>query len=187
MVAHIEIIIGPMFSGKTTELIRRCSTYESINFNILIFNHTYDTRCSNKIQNHQGLYKNAIKTNSLVNFYNQNITIFNNINVIAIDEAQFFDDLLQFVQIIETYNITLIISGLDGDANRQPFGQILQCIPYANSVTKLNAMCMIKKDGTLAPFSKKIIQNNSTSQIDVGNNDKYISVSREAYLSGSIP
>jgi thymidine kinase len=180
--AQIEIIIGPMFSGKSTEVIRRCRNYEAIDKKVLIFNHSLDTRCEcNMIKTHSKSTKTAVKTDSLITFIeNENIKDF---DVIAIDEAQFFSDLFDFVKKIEHFDIVLIIAGLDGDCFRNPFGQILQCIPYANDVTKLHAMCMVKKDGTYASFTKRLASiEPQTDQVDIGAQDKYMAVCRSMYL-----
>ena len=63
--ANIEIILGSMFSGKSTELLRRCRTYTAIEKNVLLINHSYDTRCSDVVQTHDNIKMNAIKTNNL--------------------------------------------------------------------------------------------------------------------------
>ena len=183
--AHIEIIIGPMFSGKSTELIRRCTNYESIQKKVLIFNHSLDSRNKNNVvQTHSAATKCAIKTHNLIEYLNENTTELSTCDVIAIDEAQFFDDLLEFVKRIEHLDIVVIIAGLDGDYFRTPFGEILQCIPYANSVTKLNAFCMVKKDGTKAAFTKRHKNNDQQQkQIDIGAKDKYYAVCRDVYLN----
>ena len=183
--AHIEIVIGPMYSGKSTELIRRCNNYEAIDKKVLLFNHTLDTRCeSNLVQTHQKNSKFAVKTSSLVTYFLNNQTEVLKNNVIAIDEAQFFDDLFDFICLIEKLDIVVIIAGLDGDCFRKPFGQILQCIPYADRVTKLNAFCMMKKDGTYAAFTKRLPSLAPQSgQIDIGATDKYLAVCREKYFS----
>lgn len=183
--AQIEIILGPMFSGKSTELIRRCNNYEAIDKNVIIFNHIFDTRCdSNLVQTHSKNTKTATKTKSLVEYFHNHRNQFENSKVVAIDEAQFFTDLLEFILLIEKMNIVVIIAGLDGDCFRKPFGQILQCIPYANTVTKLNAMCMVKKDGTYASFTKRVnTLDPQTNQIDIGAQDKYLAVCREEYFN----
>ena len=179
----IEIIVGPMFSGKSTELIRRCNNYEAIGFNVLIINHVLDTRCEpNSVQTHSKNKKQAIKCESLMEFYRMNELFFNKVNVIAIDESQFFNDLLEFVKHVEYKNIILLIAGLDGDCKRKPFGDILSCIPYCDKITKLNAMCMKSKDGTLGAFTKRISDFENNDQIDVGGSDKFIAVCRKEYL-----
>lgn len=182
--AHIEIIIGPMYSGKSTELIRRCRNYEAIDKKVIIFNHKLDSRCAeNTVQTHNKARINAIKTDSLMAFYNANKTLLLNTHVIAIDEAQFFTDLFEFVQSIEHMDKVIIIAGLDGDCFRKPFGQILQCIPYANEVIKLHAMCMMKKDGTYASFTKRLSNiEPQNGQVDIGAQDKYMAVCRQEYI-----
>lgn len=173
--ATIELIIGSMFSGKSTELLRRCRTYLSIEKNVLVVNSSNDTRCDNVIKTHDNSSINAIKLKSLKDF-----EFDSSIDIIAIDEAQFFPDLLDFIKKIEDKNIIILIAGLDGDSNRNKFGQILDCIPYANTVTKLHAMCASCKNGTLASFSKRL--NNTENQIMIGANDLYAAVCRNCYL-----
>ena len=173
--ATIEIIIGSMFSGKSTELLRRCNTYSAIQKKVLIINHDFDNRCKNEIKTHDNNTLSAYKTNSLLN-----LEIENNIDVIAIDEAQFFSDLYKFILLHENKPIVILIAGLDGDSKRQMFGEILNCIPLCNSVTKLSAMCNVCKNGTLGSFSKKVDADNSDT-IYIGANEEYLSVCRKHY------
>ena len=173
----IEIILGCMYSGKSTELLRRCSRLEAIGKNILYINHVFDTRTNDYIQTHANTKKLAIKLEKL---YDIEFDLFKEADVIAVDEAQFFEDLHEFALGCEKYNKTLIIAGLDGDSNRKPFGQILQCIPLCDNVVKLTAMDMVDKDGTDAIFSKRIIDDNK--QVSIGATDKYIAVCRKNYL-----
>jgi len=175
----IEIILGCMFSGKTTELIRRISRYEAISMKTLIINSDLDTRTGDSIKTHTNQLRDALKTNKLMDIINTELYI--NALIIGIDEAQFFPDLEDFILYSEK-NKTIIIAGLDGDSGRKPFGQILQCIPLSDSVIKLTAMDMISPDGTDAIFTKRIITNNSNEQICIGSKDKYIAVSRNNYL-----
>jgi thymidine kinase len=173
----IEIILGCMYSGKSTELLRRCSRLEAIGKNIIYINHVLDNRTDDYIKTHNNTTKSATKLEHLLDI---NYDIFDYANVIAVDEAQFFNDLYDFALLCEKYNKTLIIAGLDGDSNRKPFGQILECIPLCDSVVKLTAMDMIDKNGDEAIFSKRIVEDNN--QISVGSTDKYIAVSRKNYL-----
>ena len=95
--ARIEIILGPMFSGKSTELIRRCSRYEAIDKTVQIFNHDIDTRCgSDEISTHSHATSKATKLTKLMDAKLDPMP-----DVIGIDEAQFFDDLFEFVQFVE--------------------------------------------------------------------------------------
>jgi thymidine kinase len=177
--AKIEIIMGSMYSGKSTELIRRCRRYECIGNKVKIINHSFDTRCDeNSVQTHSNHVHEAYKTDKLLNI---NIDSLQNIDVIGIDEAQFFDDLPQFIDMIERTNKIIIVAGLDGDFRRQKFGKILDIIPKADCVTKLSALCSYCRNGTLASFTKKT--NDSDDIIDVGASDKYVAVCREHYFA----
>jgi thymidine kinase len=178
MSTKVEIIVGCMFSGKTTELIRRISRYEAVEMNTLIINSDLDTRTGDSVKTHNNCLREAVKTSKLMDIVHTDS--YQNATIIGIDEAQFFPDLEEFVIYSET-NKTIIIAGLDGDSNRKPFGQILQCIPLCDTIIKLTAMDMISKDGQDAIFTKRIVSDDS-EQISIGAMDKYIAVSRENYL-----
>ena len=177
--SRIEIILGCMFSGKSTELLRRCNRYSAIDKNVLLINHSKDTRTDNSIKTHRNEKQYATKTNSLVSLINTKD--FKEADIIGIDEAQFFTDLYDFVVSAEKYNKIIIIAGLDGDFNRKPFGQLLECIPLCDSVEKLTAMDMTSKDGTPAIFTKRIVNNDSL--VLVGSKESYMAVSRKNYLN----
>lgn len=180
MSSRIEIIVGSMFSGKSTELIRRCHRYECVGKKVMIINSSLDTRCGiDLVQTHNSQTHEAIKVDKLMNIEDEK---FDDINVIGIDEAQFFDDLPIFVRKVEKLNVVLIIAGLDGDFKREKFGRILECIPLADEVTKLTAMCNYCKDGTPAIFTKKI-EDSCNEIINVGAKDKYVAVCRKHYQS----
>ncbi len=175
---RIELILGPMFSGKSTELIRRTSRYEAIGKNILIINSILDSRTDNSVKTHSNNKKKAIKVNNLLDIINDDC--YEKADIIGIDEGQFFNDLLEFVKIVEKTDKILIIAGLDGDFKREPFGDILKCIPLCDEVVKLSAMCMVKNDGTPSSFTKRI--NNSEEQTLIGAKDSYITVCRSGYF-----
>ena len=177
MSSRVEIILGPMFSGKSTELLRRLSRYDAVGTKTLLINHSFDTRTGDSVKTHANIEKKATKTECLLDLIETSEYLES--SVIGIDEAQFFDDLLEFVRESESDKI-VIMAGLDGDSNREPFGQILNCIPLADTVVKLTAMDMISKDGTPAIFTKRIVSNNS--KILVGNREEYLAVSRINYL-----
>jgi thymidine kinase len=100
--------------------------------------------------------------------------------IILIDEAQFFPDLLEFVLLaVETFKKEVILFGLDGDADRKPFGQLLECIPLADEVIKLKAFCKLCGDGTEALFT--FCQKEKTTQICVGGPETYMPLCRKHY------
>lgn len=174
---HYEIIIGPMYSGKTTELYRRIHRFKSIGEKVCVINHNYDTR-SCGIKTHQGIEYPAVKIDSLMNFFESDY--FKNTRIIGIDEAQFFTDLKEFILASEKYNKIIIVAGLDGTYLREPFGEILSTIPLCNKLDKLSALDMILKNGTAADFSKKISEDGDL--ISIGSTDKYLAVCRSEYL-----
>jgi thymidine kinase len=175
MTAKVEIILGCMFSGKSTELIRRVNRYKSIGKNVLLINHKLDTRTDEGLKTHCGNRVNAIKVGELLPLMDS----LNEVDIIGIDEAQFFPDLLEFVKRVEKLNKIIIIAGLDGDYKREPIGQILQIIPLCDEVVKLTAMDMVDKDGSPAIFSKRIVE--SKEQILIGATETYLAVSRKNY------
>jgi len=146
----LEIILGGMFSGKTSELIRRLKRFRAINESILVINSTKDSRNEKEVlQTHDKMTFDCIKTEYLVDIP---LTA----NVIAVDEAQFFKGLRPFVERALAANKHVILAGLDGDYKQQVFGELLMLIPLADSITKLTALCMECMDGTLGPFSKRL-------------------------------
>ena len=175
---RIEIILGCMYSGKTTELLRRLNRYESIGKKVMILNHSMDIRTDESIKTHNDQVKSAIKVDCLLPLLRS--PEFVNCDVIGIDEAQFFkDDLLDFVKEAEKHNKIIIVAGLDGDYLRNPIGQILSLIPLCDEVVKLTALDMVDKDGSIAIYSKRIVSDNQ--QIMIGAKDKYLAVSRKNY------
>ena len=177
----LDIILGCMFSGKSTELMRRCQKASAIGRRVIIINHSLDNRnTSDVIQTHNKQTHQAFKTDSLMRLYRETHWI--EYDMIGIDEAQFFDDLYEFILTIEPLGKHVILSGLDGDIHRKPFGQILQCIPLCDTVVKLHAYDMIDRDFTPAIFSQRI-ELDSKEQVVVGAEEKYIAVSRKNYLA----
>lgn len=175
---RLELIIGCMYSGKSTELMRRCLRYKSIGKSIVFINHSNDTRTGKSIKTHENIVCDALKFDNLMSFMESN---YNKYDVIGIDEAQFFPDLLEFIQKAErVLNKTIIVAGLDGDYQRKPMGQILNIIPLCDTVHKLTALDMMDNDGSVGLFTKRIVD--SDSQILVGDTDKYIAVSRKNFL-----
>ena len=176
---RIELIIGCMWSGKSSEMLRQAKRYKSIGKNILVINHNSDTRYGeNVVSTHD---QNQLNCLSLTNLGNIRNTIeYKNCEIILIDEGQFFNDLYEFcVLASDIDNKTIIISGLDGDSNRKPFGDILKLIPLSEKITKLNALCQYCKDGTTASFTLRKTNNQETTL--VGNENIYSAVCRKHY------
>ena len=102
-----------------------------------------------------------------------------------IDEGQFFPDLYDVVKkLVDVYKKHVVVSGLDGDFNRNIFGDIIKLIPICDTVDKLSAYCNKCNNGNIGPFTKKI-KNNVNTVIDIGGSDKYMPVCRYHFLNDS--
>jgi len=181
IVGRIDLITGCMFSGKSTEIIRLINRYKALEKKILIINHSNDTRYKqNSISTHSNININCFSTDNLLSIKSQPKYNYNVADVIVIEEGQFFDKLYDFaLEAADNDSKIIIIAGLDGDSNREEFGDIIKLIPKCDSITKLHALCSICKDGTLAPFTKRIVKNKN--QVLVGVNE-FIPVCRYHYL-----
>jgi thymidine kinase len=175
----LELIIGCMFSGKSTELIKRIRKHKLIQSSILIITHKMDERYQRDcVITHDQLRENSQSRSELLSLLTTRE--FEEAHVIFIEEAQFFDDLFEFCTTsVDLYKKHLIVTGLDGDFKRNPFGQILNLIPMADSVDRLTAICSLCKDGTLAIFSKRLVESEKLAL--VGGIDKYLPVCRMHY------
>lgn len=181
----IELILGCMYSGKTTELIRLMNRYKSVNNNILAINYKNDTRYGddNKIYTHNKDGIDAIHVDDLGAFSEK--TFFRGqyeaAEIIFINEGQFFDNLYEFcIKAVDVDNKTVIVCGLDGDFRREPFGDMLRLIPVSDKVTRLTALCKKCNDGTAGIFTLRTI--NSSEQTLIGGEECYIPVCRKHYL-----
>lgn len=177
----LELFIGPMFSGKSTELIKNVRLHKVINRKVLVIKPLIDVRYdNNRIVSHAGEKEDCITTDDLINISNDIIQAH---DVIIIDEGQFFKSLKKCcLEWVEKYNKHIIVGGLDGDFQRQPMGEILDLIPFSDSYTKLSALCKICNDGTKAIFSKRITHT-CDEQVLIGGSESYVSVCRYHYLN----
>lgn len=170
----MEIIIGSMFSGKSTELIRRISRLESIGKSVLVVNSSKDTRCDNEVQTHDKKTHYALKCDTLNEIIKNNLI--DDYDIIAIDEAQFFSDLYETVYFLwRKGNKHFIICGLDGDFKQEKFGQILDLIPLATKVDKLYGYCTLCNNTTEGTYT--IRKNSSIQNTEyIGGKEEYICV-----------
>lgn len=175
----IDIITGCMFSGKTTELMHRVTQHLSIGQSVVVINHSIDTRYGDtkSITSHDGKSLKAWKVERLYDV-DDKVKI---CNVVAIDEAQFFPDLVPYVlKWCDVYKKKVIVAGLMTDYKREKFGEISDLIHFSDSVTHKTAYCSQCANGKRAIFTKKM--SFATVQIDVGSTDKYIPLCRSCYL-----
>lgn len=174
----IEVICGSMFSGKTEELIRRLKRAIIAKQKVEIFKPSIDTRYDeNDVVSHNS---NSIASTPVTNA--QSILLLSNdIDVVGIDEAQFFDDQLpQICQVLANKGIRVIIAGLDMDFKGQPFGTMPALLAMAEYVTKVNAICM--KCGGIASHSFRLINEDAT--VLLGEKESYEPRCRKCFNEG---
>ncbi|HTO14399.1 MAG TPA: thymidine kinase [Edaphocola sp.] len=174
----IEVICGSMFSGKTEELIRRMRRAQIAKLKIEIYKPALDIRYSEQeIVSHDA---NSIPSTSIEN--SQNILLFaDGLDVIGIDEAQFFDP--EIVNVVETMarkGVRVIIAGLDMDYKAQAFGMMPQLLAKADYITKLHAICV--QCGQIANYTYR--KNDSDKKILLGESDLYEPRCRDCFYLG---
>lgn len=183
LTGYLEIIIGPMFSSKTTTILEIYKKCKFCNIPVVIINHSLDKRYDDKlIVSHDKINAPCIQTKLLNDVWNktdfESYNMLRNSEVILINEGQFFEDLFTIVTDMLDKNKKVYIAGLDGDFERNKFGSILDLIPICDKVTKLTSLCAICKDGTPGIFSMRLTT--ETEQTIIGS-DNYIPVCRKCY------
>jgi len=189
---YLEIIIGPMFSSKTSTLLEIYKKCKFCNISVSIINHSIDQRYHNTmVSTHDKIMAPCIQANKLSEIWlntgidnqfvdNDSYTLLQNSDVILINEGQFFSDLYEVVVDMLNKNKKVYICGLDGDFERKKFGSVLDLIPLCDKVTKLTSLCSLCKDGTPGIFSMRLTK--EREQTVVGS-ENYIPVCRKCYTN----
>jgi len=189
----LEIIIGPMFSGKTNYLLQEISIFCVMGASVLYINHSLDNRSNEDFSTHSAHNTfttkdlNELKTMKTDCLSDSLKAVCNDFLVIAIDEAQFFTGLKDFVlDLVENKGKRVIVGGLNGDFKRENFGEITSLISYCDKLTKLSSfcgLCVKNKKATEAHFSFKHNYNDNKNLISIGGKDQYIPLCRECYIT----
>lgn len=171
----LEIILGPMFSGKTTRIIERYKNFIRNNLAAVAINFADDTRYHDTmLSTHDKEMIPCIQCMQLYEILETDVIA--NYTHILINEGQFFKDVYETTMIlVEKFKKHVTICGLDGDFKRVKFGKILDLIPFCDKVVKLSALCDC---GHPAIFSHRIT--NETSQIVIGSSN-YKPLCRKCY------
>jgi thymidine kinase len=174
----LEIVVGPMFSGKSSYALSYIRRQRSIGRKVLVIKPNIDIRYSNE---NVLITHNREQTPCMVwevgDPLNPCIPPIRDADCIVLEEAQFFKGLRSFVAYaLQSYNKNILIVGLDGDASQYKFGEIVDCIPWATTLTKLCALCAKCGNGTLAPYTQRLAVNQLQMVVDVGGPEKYESV-----------
>jgi thymidine kinase len=176
---RITLLLGCMFAQKTTELLRRIRQYKSIGYHVLIVNFFSDQRYGKDcIASHDKDSEKAVCIDNLTTLEG----IVHNYDVMVIDEGQFFGNLYECVtRWADELPIHIVVAGLSGDSNRNPFGDMLRLIPHAEEIEHLTALCGICKDGTPAIYSKRITD--ETELVTIGGAERFQPVCRAHYCT----
>lgn len=192
---YLELIIGPMFSGKTSKILEIYKQCNFCNISVSIINHSIDIRYDNKmVSSHDKIMAPCLQATLLKDlWFKQDDCLcatelgithnpLRNSDVILINEGQFFPDLYEVVCDMLKNKKKVYICGLDGDFERKKFGAILDLIPLCDKITKLTSLCSLCKDGSAGIFSMRLT--NEKEQTVVGS-DNYIPVCRSCYEKNS--
>lgn len=149
----LELIVGPMFAGKSSALQSIVKRHQSLGWKMIVINHSADIRYgTSSVINHDNQRLPARSVDALIPLLTD--PEFLEARLLVIDEAQFFADLLSFVTTaLDMHEKHIVVVGLDGDAERKPFGQIGLLLPHCDKITKMTAFCSSCKDGTAAVFT----------------------------------
>ena len=174
---YLELILGPMFSGKTTKLVNLYHKYVKLSYKVIAINYFKDTRYSDEqLSTHDNIMIPCIFANSISSTLDR--ACVKEANVILINEGQFFDDILESTLfLIEKMNKQVFVCGLDGDFKRQKFGNLLDLLPYSDELVKLKSICKICKNHAI--FSHRISK--ESEQLVIGS-DNYVPLCRKCYM-----
>ena len=171
----IEVITGSMFSGKTEELIRRLRRAQFAGLKVEIFKPSLDTRYSEtRVVSHdeKSITSTPVDNASAILLYAGDV------NVVGIDEAQFFDNsIVEVCNNLADNGIRIIIAGLDMDFMGKPFGPMPALLAIAEFVTKVHAICM--RCGNLAQYSFR--KSEEDQVVVLGEKDKYEPLCRNCF------
>lgn len=179
----IDLIVGPMFSGKTKELLHRIRLLEMNPANrVVCITHTDDERYSRRgeIVSHNGDSHPAIPLNVLVPFVSDER--YRTATHIIIEESQFFPDLFPFAtRAADAHQKQIICAGLDGDFKREPFGQVIDLVPHCDSIIKLRANCSKCSEARTAIFTARM-RGHGSDQVYIGGKEVYRPFCRRHFI-----
>jgi thymidine kinase len=182
---YLDLIIGPMFSGKTDYLLRELNIFAVMGARVLYVNHALDTR-SDIFSSHNPTmstignisHKKVENTQELMEACKDYL-------IIGVDESQFFTGFKDAVlELVEKQGKRVLVAGLSGNYKREVFGELLDLIPYCDRLTKLSSycnICALSKKIKQAHFSYRLAEDEE--EIFIGAKTEYIPLCRDCYLS----
>ena len=184
MSGSLELILGPMFAGKTGTLQSIIRRHEVLGLKCIAYKPQIDGRYGDDeyIYSHDKCKVSAIPVTYLTQA--ARASAYDDATLIVVEEGQFFKDLYEFVlKAVETDGKHVIVAGLDGDRFRKPFGQLLQLIPIADRITKLTSLCKLcANDSKAVPALFTYGATEATEAVHVGGAECYMPLCRKHYL-----
>lgn len=188
----LEILMGPMYSGKSSAAQHRIRRAQAIRWPVYAITHSMDTRYSATpmIVSHDQTSLPARASTTLMPHLESPEFLLS--KLVVIEEAQFFPDLVEFVDIVvDKHRKECVVVGLDGDAERKPIGHILRLVPRADKIEKLTALCRRCGNGTPAPFTHASSADAAAAASSgvpcVGAEERYQPLCRAHYLEAVAP
>jgi thymidine kinase len=188
----LELLIGPMFAGKSSAIQSIVRRHQSMSWRVFVVTNAMDNRYSDTpaVVNHDRISIPAIAVSALMPLLSHEE--YDRSRLVVIEEAQFFPDLVEFVRaVVDRDRKHCVVVGLDGDAERRPFGKVLDLVPHCDRVSKLTAMCKRCGDGTPALFTfaagSAAAAANAEGVPCVGSDDLYVPLCRRHYLAARNP
>ena len=165
---YLELILGPMFSGKTSTLKKIYDQCNYCNIPIMVINYEADNRYCDAsfMSTHDRVMIPCIKGVSISEILEKNKEKVDESEVILINEGQFFEDIHVVIHLVENLHKRVYICGLDGDFKKNKIGSLLDLIPHCDNVYKLKSLCSECRDGKTGLFSYRITD--ETQQVVIG-------------------
>lgn len=181
---YLQLIIGPMFSGKTSSIIELKKQYDLCEIACCVINYAEDIRYDDTLLSTHDEKKitcmNLLHLSCVLD-----ISVLHKYSVFLINEGQFFPDLFQVVKLlVEKYNKVVYVCGLDGDFKRESFPEMMKLYPIADEIIKKKSLCISCKNGTKALFSHRLTNETDTKVIGSSN---YIPLCRKCFLDKQQP
>ena len=165
---YLELILGPMFSGKTSTLKKIYDQCIYCNIPVVVINYEADNRYCDAsfMSTHDKVMIPCIKGVSILEILEKNKEKVSESEVILINEGQFFEDIHKVIHLVENLHKRVYICGLDGDFKKNKIGSLLDLIPHCDNVYKLKSLCSECRDGKSGLFSYRITD--ETQQVVIG-------------------
>ena len=178
---YLELILGSMFSGKTSYLLDVYKKCMFCNIPVAVINYAADDRYTSEpmLSTHDKQMIPCILATTISDAIQNNSEMIARVETILINEGQFFPDIEdQVKQLVEVCNKRVYICGLDGDFERKPIGNLLQLVPFSDHIIKLKSLCSLCRDGTPGVFSFRTSR--EVDQVVIGSSN-YVPLCRGCY------